>query len=433
VAVLGAGGLIGAALAEDLARRGLLLRALARRFTRAQRATFGAAAFETPFARLEAAELRRVLAGADVVVNCVGVLQDGPRGRTDDVHERFVATLIAALRAQPKPVLLVHVSIPGAAADDRTAFSLSKRAAERLIEQCGLPYVILRPGFVIAPAAYGGGALIRALAALPSRLGAALGARPFAFVAIYDLCATVRRAAELWASGWPGGGVAWDAMAPEATTVTDVVEAFRARFGGPAPRGAAPAWLLRAGALAGDAAALLGWSPPVRSTALAEMRRGVAGDPSAWMAATGIQPASLGEALARLPATVQEAWFARLYLLKAAIVAGLAGFWIASGVVALGPGYAAASGFLAGHGVPAGLAGPLAWATALADIGVGAAIALRRASQGGLIAGLALTGAYVVAATMLAPALWTDPLGPLVKTAPLVLAMLAALAILPER
>ena len=273
VAVLAAGGLIGGALAADLVGRGWPLQALARRFTPAQRAALGNAALETPFARLSAAELGGLLAGAEVVVNCVGVLQNGPRGRTDEAHEHFVATLLEVLHRRPKPVLLVHISIPGAPADDRTAFSRSKRAAEQLIEASGLPHVILRPGFVIAPAAYGGGALIRALAALPLRIDPALGGRPFAVLAVDDLCATVRRVAELWAAGWPAGGVAWEVMAAETPTVAEVVEAFRTRFGGPAPRATAPGWLLQAGALAGDAAARLGWSPPVRSTALAEMKR----------------------------------------------------------------------------------------------------------------------------------------------------------------
>ncbi|HEX3406840.1 MAG TPA: hypothetical protein VHS81_06360 [Caulobacteraceae bacterium] len=52
VAVLGAGGLIGAALAEDLARSGPL-QGLARRFTPAQRNALGDAALEAPFARLD--------------------------------------------------------------------------------------------------------------------------------------------------------------------------------------------------------------------------------------------------------------------------------------------------------------------------------------------------------------------------------------------
>lgn len=69
---------------------------------------------------------------------------------------------------------------------------------------------------------------------------------------------------------------------------------------------------MRLGAIAGDVAAHLGWSPPIRSTVLAEMRRGVAGDPSCWIAATGIEPRSLEHTLHGLPSTVQERWFAKL-------------------------------------------------------------------------------------------------------------------------
>jgi hypothetical protein len=62
--------------------------------------------------------------------------------------------------------------------------------------------------------------------------------------------------------------------------------------------------MMRLGAFAGDAASCLGWAPPIRSTALAEMRRGVTGDPQPWMAATGLQPRSLTDALRQLPVGV---------------------------------------------------------------------------------------------------------------------------------
>lgn len=428
VAVLGASGLIGCAIAEDLRAHGWPLLAVARRLTTAQRAAFGAAAREAPFAGLDAGALAELLAGADVVVNCVGVLQDGPRGRTADVHERFVATLVEAMRRAGRPQLLVHLSVPGEAADDETAFSRTKRHAEALIAASGLPHAILRPGFVIAPTAYGGGALVRALAALPVRLDPATSARPFAATALSDLCGTVRRAVELW----PAGAV-WDVMERTPGTVGDVVEAFRARFGGPRPVAALPGWLLSLGALAGDAAAWLGWSPPVRSTALKELRRGVTGDPSAWSAATGIEPADCAAALRQVAASAQEAWFARLFLAKPLVLGVLSAFWIVSGAVALGPGYAAARAALVAVGFPSVAAGGATIATSLADIAVGLAIAARRTCRGGLVAGLALTLAYLAAATVLAPGLWADPLGPLVKDAPALVLMLAGLAILRDR
>ncbi len=79
----------------------------------------------------------------------------------------------------------------------------------------------------------------------------------------------------------------------------------------PAPPLSLPAWTLWPGTIAGDLVSRLGWKPPIRSTAMAEMQRGVVGNPRAWMAATGIVPRSARQAVAATPATVQEKWFVR--------------------------------------------------------------------------------------------------------------------------
>lgn len=433
VAVLGASGLIGQGLAEDLIGSGFPVVAVARRFAAAQRAAFGGAAIEAPFVGFDAERLAQLFADVDIVLNCVGVLQDGPRGRTGDVHAGFAARLVAALKAQTRPVLLLHLSIPGGAETDATAFSRSKREAEALIAGSGLAFAILRPGFVIAPAAFGGSALIRALAVLPVGLDPATEARPFATTALGDIAATVKAAARLWGDGWPGGGGVWEVMARRAASVGEVIAAFRRRFGGPRPVMRLPAWLMNLGAMAGDAAAWLGWSPPIRTTALKELRRGVTGDPSGWIAATGIEPATLEAALAAVPASVQEAWFARLYLAKPLVIGGLAAFWIFSGAIALGPGYGAAVAALTAHAIAPPLATALTISTALADIVIGLGIAARRTSGASLLVGLGLSLAYLAGATVIAPALWANPLGPLVKIGPVLALMLVALAILPER
>jgi len=435
IAVLGASGLIGQGVAEDLLRGGYPVVAIARRFTPAQRAMFGAAGVEAPIVELGANHLAALLAerGASIVLNCVGVLQDGPRGRTADVHAGFVQRLVLALKASRTPALLLHVSIPGEAGDDATAFSRSKRAAEATIRASGLTYAILRPGFVIAPAASGGSALVRALAALPIGLDRWTAAQPFTPTALGDLAATVRAAAGLWPEHWPADGAVWDVMARQAPTVGEVVAAFRARFGGPRTVLTPPGWLLGLAARLGDVAGWLGWSPPVRSTALAELRRGVAGDPRGWIGATGIEPMTLAGALGAVPSTVQERWFARLYLLKGAILAGLSLFWLLSGAIALGPGFSPAAAVLARHSAPPSWAGALTIVTALADIAIGLGIALRRSCRAALITGTGLALGYLAAASLVAPDLWLDPLGPLVKVGPVVLLMLAALAILPER
>jgi len=70
---------------------------------------------------------------------------------------------------------------------------------------------------------------------------------------------------------------------------------------------------------------------------------------------------------------------------------------------------------------------------ALIDIVLGLAILFRPAARAALVAMLAVTAVYAVMATLLVPQLWTDPLGPLVKMLPAVLAMLFTLAIVEGR
>jgi len=212
-----------------------------------------------------------------------------------------------------------------------------------------------------------------------------------------------------------------------------VLEAFRRRFGGAKPTLRVPVWLLRAGARAGDAAALLGWSPPVRTTALHEMMRGVDGDPRLWMAESGFQPMKLSQTLERLPLTIQERWFGRLFLLKPLILACLAMFWIGSGLIALFAAFEAATAILATHGLPDGLVRAITVVGSLADITVGLAIAWRRTCRLGLLGGIAVSLFYMASATLIAPDLWTEPLGALVKTGPAILLMAVALAMLVER
>lgn len=435
IAVLGAAGLIGEALARGLGERGFAVVPIARRFTPAQRVAWQAVAVTVPIVDLAIADLSQLLADEriDIVVNCLGVLQDGPRGGTDDVHRGFVERLLAAIGTVSRPILPIHVSIPGTAEDDRTAFALTKRAAEAAIVASDHPFVILRPGFVVASAAYGGSALIRAVAALPVDLPQRDAERPFAATDIRDLVATVAEVARRWHHGDRDLFVRWDVLEQRPGTVGDVIAAFRRRFGGPSPILRVPGWAMDLGARLGDLAAWVGWSPPIRSTALAEMRRGVTGDPTAWIAATGIEPTPLATCLADLPATVQERWFARLYLLKALVIAGLSTFWLASGLVALTFAFAPARAVLMTHGVDEVSAGAITVVTALADVAIGLAIAGRRTCRAGLVVGFVLAIAYLVAATILAPELWLDPLGALVKIGPAALLMLVALAVLDDR
>ena len=71
----------------------------------------------------------------------------------------------------------------------------------------------------MAPAAFGGSALVRALAALPVALDAATERRPFRVTALGDIALTACAAAARWRDGWPGGGETWDVMSPRGSSV----------------------------------------------------------------------------------------------------------------------------------------------------------------------------------------------------------------------
>jgi uncharacterized protein YbjT (DUF2867 family) len=88
---------------------------------------------------------------------------------------RFRRAAVAGDPRQRRAIRLVHISIPGTTETDRTAFSTTKRVAERLIAESGVAFTILRPGFVVALAAYGGSAMVRSLAAYPLDLPATSG------------------------------------------------------------------------------------------------------------------------------------------------------------------------------------------------------------------------------------------------------------------
>ncbi|WP_369720033.1 SDR family oxidoreductase [Bradyrhizobium sp. LLZ17] len=434
ILVLGASGLIGRFITDDLRTRGFRVVGLARRLSPAQKMT--ALDLELPILSLDAATLTRLLRehAVDIVVNCLGVLQDGPGSDTNAVHRDFVARLLKALSDSGRAIRLVHISIPGTAQDDRTAFATTKREAERLIAASRIPHAILRPGFVIAPSAYGGSAMLRAIAAFPLDLPTAEMATPFQPVAVEDIAATIAWLVARDIDDLSVKAVSWDLMQSEPMTMAGVVKQFRCAFGTAGwPRVAMPSFMLDLGAKIGDVASSLGWMPPMRSTAIAELRRGVTGDPSTWIAATGIAPKTLAEAVGRHPASIQDKWFARLFLIKALIIASLVAFWLVSGFIALVVSYRAAAGILSAHGFPPALVDPITIGTSLMDMGIGVLIAFRRTAAIGLVAGIVASLAYMAGAAILAPDLWIEPLGALVKTGPAIVLMLVALLMLDNR
>ena len=367
------------------------------------------------------------LSGIDAVVNTAGALQDSARDSTSAVHHHAPSALWTACeRAGVRRI--IHFSAIGVDRGGLSDFSRSKLEGDEALMRCDLDWVILRPSVVVGRQAYGGSALFRGLASFPL-LPNSPDAGPLDIVQLDDVVETVVR---LIRPGAPAR-LALELAGPDRLTFEQVVQAYRSWLGWrPARPVSAPGFLMAAVYRAGDLIAKLGWRPPIRTTARKEIARGAIGDPAEWRWATGIEPRSLSAALAAEPASVQERWFARLYLLKPLAIGSFALFWLMTGIVSVTAGY--------GHAVrlmEMTAAAPVAElsviAGAVTDVAVGLLILFRRTSRLGLMAAFAVSVFYVFAGTLLLPALWADPLGPMMKIWPILAFNLLCLAIVDER
>jgi hypothetical protein len=220
---------------------------------------------------------------------------------------------------------------------------------------------------------------------------------------------------------------------PQRLTLAQIVAHYRRWLGLPA------ATLVRLPLIAasllsrlGDAVSWLGWRPPLRTTALRQLSRALARDPAEWTRITGIAPARLETALALEPASVQDRWFARLYLLKPVVIAVLSLFWIVIGVIGLGPARVSVVDLSAEIGF-GDWSGFTAIVSGLVQLLLGIGIAVRATAGAALLASLPIAALYIVAGGLMRIGLWLDPLGPLVKMFPIIVLTIVALAILDDR
>ncbi len=427
VLLTGATGFIGSAVFARLQGAGHEVVAVSRRSSSAARRLAPARWVRLDLAgALRPEDWRPHLAGIDAVVNCAGVLQDGAADSTAALNRDAPAALFAACEAAGVR-RIVHLSAIGADRDPVSAFSRTKREGDAALAGRDIDWVILRPSVVVGRAAYGGSALFRGLASLPA-LPDVPNSGELQIVQLDEVVETVL----FFLDPAAPARICLDLAGPERLSFGEVVATYRRWLGHPPARRIPGSFLLPLAYRAGDLAGRLGWRPPVRTNARREIVRGATGDPGPWTAATGIRPRPLSEALAAEPASVQERWFANLYLLKPLILIVFAAFWIVTGLISLGPGFAAGEALMREAG-----AGPLATAGviagALADIAIGLGVVWRRTARPALWAALGLSLAYLAAASLLAPWLWAEPLGPLSKIFPIMALNLVALATLEDR
>ena len=314
VLLTGATGLIGGEIAGRLVGLGHEVVAVSRR--REGRRLLGTQTVCLDFRGAVLADWLGHLADIDAVVNCVGVLQGNFTDSPEAAHAHGPAVLFEACEAAGVR-RVIHFSAVGVDRGARSSFSASKAAGDADLQARDLDWVILRPSVVLGRPVYGASALFRGLATLPL-LPRAQDAGLLQVVQLEDVVETVvRLLAEPKLKR-----ETLELVGPEQLSFDEVVAHYRHWYGwAPARLFSMPAMLFRLLYRLGDLVAWLGWRPPVRSNARREIERGAVGDPEPWQRATGIAPQRLGDALAASPPSVQDRWFARMFLLKPVVFA----------------------------------------------------------------------------------------------------------------
>lgn len=411
--VLGGYGLIGSAVMRALRAAGYEVAGVGRSRRAALMSDPEAEWIIRDIAALATEDWRRLSAGAHVVVNAAGALQDGARDDLEAIHVRMIERLVAATGG--RAVRIVQISAAGASQSASSAFFRTKARGDAIIAAGAHDWTILRPTLVLSPHAYGGTALLRAAAALPLCLPRLLPGAQVQTVFVGDVAAAVVACAD----GHVRAGTIADLTEPQARPFGDLLVRIRRWQGfGDAPfRPRIPERVVDLAGRCADLLGHLGWRSPLRSTAIRALREGVRGDPAPWIAAGGSPCRGLEATLAALPATAQERLFARFYLALPLAIATLALFWGVSGLLALAD-ISRAAAILTDRGASTGLAGFTAIGGAIADICLGLAILVRPLARRAALGMVALSLAYLAASLPLAPDLWSDPLGPMVKVVP---------------
>jgi uncharacterized protein YbjT (DUF2867 family) len=361
----------------------------------------------------------------DVVVNCAGILRET---RTDTFQSVHVDAPLALFRACVAcgARRVIQISALGDPSDGE--FIASKHRCDDELAALDLDWLVLRPGLVYsAHGAFGGTALLRAMAAQPGLLLLPCdGSQQLQPLAAEDLAQLV-----LAALARPNvHGIVLQAVGPQVLTLRAYLCAWRAWFGlREALVVSLPLWLV-------DAIVGIGewWGRgPVCRVIAKLLKRSRIGDDDAVRrlhATLGVVPRTLEQALRERPMKWADFLEARWYVLRPALLSILAFLWIASAVVGMTTAPNVALAQL--PALPTPLARPLAIATSTLDFALGALLAFGVRVRMVLTLMLLMVLGYTLVISVLAPSHWLDPFGGVLKNV-LIAAVLGALLLLEPR
>ena len=361
-----------------------------------------------------------LLDSVDWVVNCAGALQSTISDKLQIVHVDAVSALARA--CAETNTRLVQISAVGTDTDPQTSFLKTKAQGDAAIRASGAAYWLFRPGLVIGQTAHGGSLLLRMLAAFPFVQPLAMPDSKIQTIAMDDVVDAVI----LSVRGDIAAFCEFDLVEDTPQDLAAVVMQMRNWLGFSPARYTLvfPRIMVNIISFGADILGWFGWRPPLRSNAIVELENGVTGDPHPYQVATGKKVSSLSESLMKLPVGLADRQMARMALLMPVTLATLLVFWLTSGVIGF-LNMDAAILVLTNAGWSEEIAKISVGLFSATDIGVGLMLLWRKIARLSCVLMIVIGLFYLAASTFIAPQLWFDPLGPLVKIVPAI--MLAAL------
>jgi uncharacterized protein YbjT (DUF2867 family) len=415
VFLTGATGFIGGKLAAALAARGHALTCGLRTARCAPPAC--AQVRQVDFTRdFEPAAWQRLLEGSEILVNAVGMIRERAGRTFEDVHVRAPVAMFAAAQAAGVR-RIIQISALGADRGARSAYHVSKRAADDYLAGLPVDWVIVQPSLVFGR----GGVSARMftmLASLPWIPLPGPGGQRVQPIHVEDLVealVALVESREVQCRVVPLVG-------PAPLRLSDYLAALRESLG------LGPARFLRVpGPVVAAAAALSGLFPGgvVDRETLGMLDRGNTADPGLTTKLLGRAPRPASRFLSADAAGARVS--AQLAWLLPCLRGSVAVVWIATAIVSVaGYPYADSLWLLARTGIPAGWAPITLYAAAALDLVLGIASVSRWRGPGLWLLQIAVILAYTLIITFRLPEFWLHPFGPVLKNLP----MLAALAIL---
>lgn len=360
------------------------------------------------------------LVNVDAVINCAGVLQ---ASRKQNIHTIQYETPMALFAAcvQLNISRVIQISALGVADGPDNDYVNTRRKLDEALLQMPLSSIILRPSLIYANGAYGGSSLIRALASLPfAILTPGTGQSKFQPVAMFDLLAIINHFLKSADQGIV------NVVSVNPITIKDILIAFRQWLGfKPVKTLPISLILIKFVSKLGDIFGI----GPINTVSMEMMQHENIADPQPLNAMLDFKTSPFPDGLAYYPSQTQDRWHARLYFLRPLLKLSLIVLWIFSGLIPLLDSGKDADALLRSLGLTGQLVPFIKISTCVWDIALGIALIFSFKNKlVGLLQILTILS-YTLVASIGLTSLWLNPLAPLLKNIPILIAVLIWMAI----